>query len=178
MNPPLNDSEFNDQPSISWLIRSFGQGLLTTLRHNKIAAVLAALTATVLIALAVDSRFDGLRDYQQSILPKLLRLESGYLDSLRAAENNSGEWRGYYFENAHRQVRDILRTARLYRPEGYVARDKHREFIRYYDLLDSAFNDVGMQLRIDPNLDYVHRLKQKMDELKPIRDGWAKWAKV
>ena len=56
--------------------------------------------------------------------------------------------------------------------------EKHREFIRYYDLLDSAFNDVGMQLRIDPNLDYVQRLKQKMDELKPIRDGWAKWAKV
>jgi hypothetical protein len=178
MNPQLNDSEFNDQISISWLIRSFGHGVLTTLRRNKIAAVLAALTATVLIALALDSRFDGLRDYQQSILPKLLRLESGYLDSLRTAENNSGEWRGYYFENAHRQVRDILRTARLYRPEGYVAREKHREFIRYYDLLDSAFNDVGMQLRIDPNLDYVQRLKQKMDELKPIRDGWAKWAKV
>jgi hypothetical protein len=177
MNPQVHDSEFNDL-SISWLIRSLGHGVLTTLRRNKIAAVLAALTATALIALAVDSRFDGLRDYQQSILPKLLRLESGYLDSLRAAENNSGEWRGYYFENAHRQVRDILRTARLYRPEGYVAREKHREFIRYYDLLDSTFNDVGMQLRIEPNLDYVRRLKQKMDEFKPIRDGWAKWAKV
>jgi hypothetical protein len=178
MNPRLDDSEFNDQISISWLIRSFGRGFLAALSRNKIAAVLAALTATVFIALAVDSRFDGLRDYQQSILPKLLRLESGFLDSLQAADNNSGEWRGYYFENAHRQVRDILRTARLYRPEGDVAREKHREFIRYYDLLDSTFNDVGMQLRIDPNLDYVRRLKEKMDELKPIRDGWAKWGKV
>jgi len=176
MNPLSHDSEFNDQISIGWLIRAFGQGILTTLRRNKIAAILAGLTATVLIAFALNSSFDGLREYQQNILPKLLRLESGFRSSFQAAENNSGEWRGYYFENAQRQVRDILRAARLYRPEGYVAREKHLEFIRYYEQLDSAFNDVGMRLRIDPNLDYVHRLKQKMDELKPIRDDWAKWA--
>jgi hypothetical protein len=178
MNSLPHDSEFNDQISLRWLIRAFGQGILTTLRRNKIAAILAGLTATVLIAFALNSSFDGLREYQQNILPKLLRLESGFRDSLQAAENNSGEWRGYYFENAQRQVRDILRAARLYRPEGYVAREKHLEFIRYYEQLESAFNDVGMLLRIDPNLDYVHRLKQKMDELKPIRDDWAKWAKL
>ena len=147
----------------------------------KLASVIAtaykaAMTAAALIVLAVNSRSDGLRDYQEFILPRLLRLETGFLDGVRSAENASGEWRAYYFENAHRQVRDILRAARLDRPKGYAARKKHREFIRYYELLDLTFNNIAMQLTVNPNLDYVRELTDRVHELKPTRDAWAQWA--
>jgi len=77
--------------------------------------------------------------------------------------------------NAHRQVKDILRVARLDRVKGYVARAKHREFIRYYELLDLEFNSIGMQMSVNPNLDYLRQLTDRMGKLKPIRDAWAQW---
>jgi MoxR-like ATPase len=172
---PHPDDPTNSEVSIRWLVQSLVRGAIDGLKRNKLAAILAAVTAVVLIMLAASSQFDGLSDYQQSILPRLLRLEAGFLSSLRSAENTTGEWRGYYFENAHRQVRDILRVARLDRPQGYVARQKHAEFIRYYDMLDSAFSDIGMQLRTKPDLDYVLKLKKRMDQLTPVRNRWATW---
>jgi hypothetical protein len=171
-----NHPGMDNEPTLGWLIGSIGRGIVQGLKRNKLAAVLAGLTGASLIALSLDSRFDGLLQYRESILPRLLRLEAGFINSLRAAENTSGEWRAYYFENAHRQVRDILRAARLDRPEGYVARGKHRRFIRYYEMLDSKFNSIRMQLRVDPDLDYLRELTATMDELKPIRDAWAAWA--
>lgn len=170
------NSEIDSQPSVVWLIKSLARGIAHGLRRNKLAAVLAGVTGGILVVLAVNSRFDGLPHYQEFILPRLLRLEAGFLGSLQSAENASGEWRAYYFENAHRQVRDILRAARLDRPEGYVARGKHRKFIRYYELLDAKFNSIGKQIRVDPDLDYLRQLKEGMGELKPIRDTWARWA--
>jgi hypothetical protein len=166
----------DDEPTLGWLIGSIGRGIVQGLKRNKLAAVLAGMTGASLITLSLGGRFEGLPHYRESILPRLLRLESGFINRLKAAENASGEWRAYYFQNAHRQVRDILRAARLDRPQGYVARRKHRTFIRYYELLDSKFNSIELQLRVDPNLDYLQELTHSMDELKPIRDAWAAWA--
>jgi len=171
-----NDPEIDDDVSIRWLATSIMQAIVAGLRRNKLAAVLATVTLVVLIALAVSRQFDGLQEYQGSILPRLLRLETTYLNRVRAAENATGEWREYYFKEAHSQVRDILRAASLDRPEGDVARRKHREFTRYYELLDSEFNRLRRQMSAKPNLDYMQRLTDKMKELKPIRDNWAGWA--
>jgi len=146
------------------------------MRRNKLAAVLAGITLVLLSALAIDSRFDGLAEYQASVLPRLSRLEAGFLRSLLAAENASGEWRGYYFENAHREVKQILRAADLSRPRAHVARKKHADFIRYYSLLDREFADIGLEANVNPNLDYVKEVRARMEKLKPIRDGWAQWA--
>src|SRR5262245_20518987 len=134
------DPEVDNEASLPWLIKSIAQGIVDGLRRNKLASTLAAVTLIALIILAADRRFDGLHQYRESILPRLLRLETGFLNSLRLAQNSSGDWRGYYFENAHRQVRDILRAAKLARPEAHFARKKHLQFIRYYELLDSEFN--------------------------------------
>ena len=174
--PTSMDPEVDNGASLPWLIKSLAQGIVGGLRRNKIASILAGVTLIALIVLAADRRFDGLHQYQESILPRLLRLETGFLNSLRLAQNSSGEWRGYYFENAHRQVRDILRAAKLARPEAHFSRKKHLQFIRYYQLLDSEFNTIGAQLRANPNLDYLSQLTAKMDELKPIRNDWAEWA--
>ena len=176
MNRQPDDPGFDGEVSVGWLAKSLARGIVDGLRRNKLATILAALTLLVLIGFAIDNRFDGLAHYQESILPRLLRLEIGFYNSLRVAENTSGEWRAYYFKNAHTQVRDILRAARLDRPEAYVARRKHRQFIRYYELLDEQFNTIAMQLVANPNLDYVHQMTEKMKELRPIRDGWAEWA--
>ena len=172
----IRRSENDNEVSVSWLIKSIAYGIVDGLRRNKLATALASVTLVVLLVLAVDSRFDGLDHYQEFILPRLLRLETGFLNSLRSAEGASGEWRAYYFENAHRNLKDILRAARLDRPQGHVARTKHRELIRYYELLDSEFNRIGMQMRLNPDLDYLRQFTDKMDELKPIRDAWAQWA--
>src|SRR5437016_5521042 len=96
-----------DQISVRWLMKSLAFGFIEALRRNRLAATLAAATGIVLIALAFNSGFDGLGDYRQFILPRLLRLEAGFLSDIQTAKNASGPWRGYYFENAHRQVRDI-----------------------------------------------------------------------
>jgi hypothetical protein len=79
-------------------------------------------------------------------------------------------------ENAHRQVRDILRAARLSRPSAHAAKTKHREFIRYYELLDKEFVKIGVQLASNPNIDYLQQLKSGMEALQPIRDAWSQWA--
>ena len=168
----------NDEVSLRWLIRSLARGAADALRHNKLAAVLAAVTLAVLTALAVDNRFDGLSHYQEAILPRLLRLETGFHASLRIAgdPNTSADWRRYYFGNAQSQVRDILRAARLDRPDAYVAAQKHREFIRYYESIELEFHGIGLQLTVNPHLDYLKKLTAKMEEVKPIRDRWAGWA--
>jgi hypothetical protein len=165
-----------EEVSVRWLIKSLAYGFVDALRRNKLATALATITLAVMIGLAVDNRFDGHAHYQQAILPRLLRLETSFHAILRAAENASGDWRRYYFENAHRQVRDILRAARLDRPEENVARRKHQEFIRYYELLDMEFNTIEMQMNANPNLDYLHQLTARIQALKPIRDPWAQWA--
>jgi hypothetical protein len=164
------------EPGVSWLLQSLARGIVDGLRRNKIAAGLAGLTALMLLLLAVNYQLDGLQDYRESILPRLLRLESGFLGSLQTAESASGDWRAYYFENAHRQVKDILRVARLDRPVGVAAKAKHRKFIQYYERLDSEFYAVVSELRVRDDMDYVRELRKKMDELKPIRDDWAAWA--
>src|SRR6185295_2967034 len=104
------------------------------------------------------NRFDGLSEYQEDILPRLTRLETVYANNLRFAEQSSGEWRLYYFKTAHSQVQDILRAARLDRPEAYVAARKHREFIRYYDLIDAEFHKLEIQMKDKPDLDYLREL--------------------
>ena len=172
MNLRLNDPGIDEEVSIRWLVTSIVRAIVDGVRRNKLAAVLAAVTLVVLSALAVSRQFDGLPEYQGSILPRLLRLEATYLDRLRVAESANGEWREYYFKEAHSQVRDILRAASLDRPEAYVARRKHREFVRYYELLDSEFNSLRKQMRAKPNLDYLRQLTGKMKELQPIRDHW------
>ena len=171
-----DDASIGDEGSLRWLIRSLAYGTLAGLRQNKLAAALGFVTLAVLLALALDSRFDGLAEYQESILPRLIRLETGFISSLKAAENGSGDWRAYYFENAHRQVKDILRAAKLSRPRAHVAKTKHREFIRYYELLDREFVNIDVQLASNPNIDYVQQLRSGMEALKPIRDTWAQWA--
>jgi hypothetical protein len=162
--------------SIRWLMKSLVRGVIDGLRRNRLAAVLAALTLTGLIAFGVYSRYDGLRQYQNDILPRLLRLETAFNNSLGTAWNASGEWRAYYFKDAHSRVRDILRAAELERPQGYSARRKHRQFIRYYEAIDEAFHRLEMQMAANPNFDYLSQLTGKMDELKPVRDAWATWA--
>jgi hypothetical protein len=171
-----NFDDSNNEVSIRWLVTSLARGFVEGLRRNKLAALLAVVTLVVLVGLALDKRFDGLSHYQEAILPQLMRLEIGFHNRVRAAENTSGDWRRYYFENAHRQVRDILRAARLARPEAHFSRKKHREFIRYYELLDSEFNTVETQMLSQPDMDYVQQLKDRMSKLKPIRDSWAQWA--
>jgi hypothetical protein len=165
-----------NEVSLSWFIQSILRGTLTGLRRNKLATVLASLTALAFLVIAINYRLDGLHDYQQFILPRLLRLESGFSDSMRASENASGELRAYYFENAHRQVLEILRVARLDRPKGDTARARHRKFIQYYESLSLEFYTIGTQARIDPDMDYVGRLEKRIVELKPLRDSWASWA--
>jgi hypothetical protein len=169
---PVNGNEV----SLLWLIQSILRGTGAGLSRNKLATALASLTAIALLLMAINYRLDGLHDYQQFILPRLLRLESGFSESLHASENASDDLRAYYFENAHRQVADILRAARLDRPKGDTARARHRKFIQYYEALDLEFYTIGMQVRVDPNIDYVGRLRKRMDELKPMRDSWASWA--
>jgi len=178
VNSQPDDSQTPNDISVSWLFRSLVRGIVDGLRRNKLAAALAALTAVTLIGLSVNYRLDGLRDYQESILPRLLRLEYGFNRSLQIAESTTGDWRAYYFENTHRQLRDILRAARLARPTGVVARAKHRKFIQYYERLDLEFTSVGAEARINPEMDYVRELKLRMDALKPIRDTWAQWAEL
>jgi hypothetical protein len=176
LNRLPNGPDIDDEASIGWLTKSLARGFVDVLRHNKLAAVLATVTMIVLIALAVNRRFDGLPQYREFILPRLLRLEGGLHKNLRAADNASGEWREYYFKEAHSQVRDILRAANLDRPTAYMARSKHRQFMRHYELLDSEFNNIRRQMKANPSLDYLGRLNHKMEELKPIRDTWAQWA--
>jgi hypothetical protein len=171
-----NGPEIDDEASIGFLTKSIARGLVDGVRHNKLAAVLATVTMIVLTALAVDSRFDGLPHYREFILPRLLRLEGVLLKNRRAAENASGEWREYYFKEAHSQVRDILRAGNLDRPAANLARRKHQQFLRHYGLLDSEFTSIRIQMRAKPNLDYLRQLNNKMEELKPIRDVWAQWA--
>jgi hypothetical protein len=166
----------DNEVSLGWLAKSLIRSVVDGLRRNKLATVLAGGTLAVLLVLAFDSRFDGLSDYQQSILPRLLRLETGFHHSLRAAQHAEGEWRAYYFENAHGQVRDILRAARLDRPSAHVARTKHREFIRYWESIHSTFHTIATKLTIDPDFDYVHQLTEKMREFQPIRETWSAWA--
>jgi hypothetical protein len=165
----------DNEVSIRWLAKSIIRNIVDGLKRNKLATILAAITLAVSLVLAFDSRFDGVSDYQEFILPRLLRLETGFHRSLRAAEHASGEWRSYYFENAHAQVRDILRAARLERPGAHVARQKHREFIRYWESIHTAFHTIATKTTIDPNLDYVHELAENMRAFKPIRDAWAAW---
>jgi hypothetical protein len=176
MKRPSDEPDDGNDVSLSWLIQSILRGTLAGLRRNKLAAALAGLTAVFFLLIAINYRLDGLHDYQQFILPRLLRLESGFSESLRASENASGDLRAYYFENAHRQVGDILRVARLDRPKGDSARARHRKFIQYYEAVNLEFYTIGMQARVDPNIDYVARLRMRMEELKPIRDSWASWA--
>jgi hypothetical protein len=170
-----DDSGIGNEVSIRWLLKSIAYAIFRGLIRNKLASILAFLTAAALIVLTVNSRFDGLHNYQEVILPRLLRLETGFINSLRYAETDSTDWRAYYFENAHQQVKDILRAASLAHPKGYAAQQKHREFVRYYESLNLAFYSVGMQLRVNPDLDYLTQLKNRMKELKPIRDDWARW---
>lgn len=176
MKQPPEDPLIDGEVSLGWLIKSLASGIVDTLRRNKVATALATLTLVVLIVLAVDSQFDGLPRYQELILPRLSRLETAFLTSLRSAGNASGEWRSYYFENAHIQVKDILRAAGLDQPTAHVARRKHREFIRYYELLDLEFHTIGMQMSVNPGLDYLGKLRTRIEELKPIRSVWAQWA--
>jgi len=161
--------------SIRWLMKSLLRGVIGGLRRNRLAAILAASTLTALIAFAVYSRYDGLRQYQGDVLPRLLRLETAYNNSLRTAANASGEWRAYYFKEAHSGVRDILRAAGLDRPQGYGARRKHRQFVRYYEAIDETFHSLETQMAANPDMDYLGQLTKKMDELRPARDAWAAW---
>jgi hypothetical protein len=176
LNRLPNGPDIDDEASIGWLTKSLARGFVDVVRHNRLAAVLATVTMIVLIALAVNRRFDGLPHYREFILPRLLRLEGGLHKNLRAADNASGEWREYYFKEAHSQVRDIVRAANLDRPTANLARRKHQQFLRHYELLDSEFISIRRQMKADPNLDYLGRLNDKMDELKPIRETWAQWA--
>jgi hypothetical protein len=176
LNRLPNGPDIDDEASIGWLAKSLARGFADGVRRNKLAAVLATVTMIALSALAVDRRFDGLSEYREFILPRLLRLEGVLLKNLRVAENASGEWREYYFKEAHSQVRDILRAANLDRPTANLARRKHQQFLRHYELLDSEFNSIRKQMKANPNLDYLGRLNNKMEELKPIRDTWAEWA--
>jgi hypothetical protein len=166
----------DDEVTPGWLLKSLARGFIDTLRRNKLATALATLTLVVLIALALNNRFEGLPHYQQSILPRLVRLETVFLVGLRKTEIASGEWRRYYFEESHRQIKDILRASRLERPTSYVARRKHRQFIRYYELLDQEFHTLAAQAQADPNSDYLQKFTARMEELRLIRDEWAQWA--
>jgi hypothetical protein len=166
----------DEEVSLKWLIRSIARGFIDGVRRNKLAAVLAGVTLIVLISFAFDRQFDGLPRYQASILGQLTRLEATFHRSLRTAENASGEWRLYYFETAHSELQDILRAAKLARPGSYVARRKHREFIRYYELLDMEFHAIRTQIDLDANFDYLNEFTHRMEQLKPIRDAWVHWA--
>ena len=146
------------------------------MRRNRLASILAASTLTGLIAFAVYSRYDGLRQYQDDVLPRLLRLETAFNNSLKTAAKASGEWRAYYFKDAHSRLRDILRAASLDRPLGYGARRKHRQFVNYYEAIDETFHSLETQITANPDIDYLRQLTDKMDELKPSRDAWAAWA--
>ena len=178
MNSRSDDPVTDDEVSLGWLIKSLAYGFVDSLRRNKVATVLATLTLVILIVLAADSQFDGLPRYRELIFPRLSRLEAVFHTNLQSAGNVSGEWRRYYFENAHRQVKDILRAARLDRPTSYVARQKHREFIRYHELLDLEFNTIRKQMSVNPDFDYLSELTARIEELKPIRDVWAQWAEA
>src|SRR5207244_8441728 len=54
-------------------------------------------------------------------------------------------------------------------------RARHWEFIRYCGLLDLEFDSIGMQMSVNPDLDYLRQLTDRMGKLKPIRDAWAQW---
>jgi hypothetical protein len=165
-----------DEGSIRWLIRSIASSIFDGVRRNRLAAVLAMVTASSLIVFAVSNRFHGLHEYQDFTLPRLLRLETGFLRNLRMAENASGEWRAYYFKEAHSQVRDILRAARLDPPKSYDAQARHQQFIRYYESIDTTFHSIETELIRKPNLDYILHLREQMNQLSPIRDAWFQWA--
>jgi hypothetical protein len=165
----------SDEGSIRWLIRSITSSIFDGVRRNRLAAVLAMVTACSLIVFAVSNRLHGLHEYQDFTLPRLLRLETGFLGSLRMAENASGEWRAYYFKEAHSQVRDILRAARLDPPKADDAQSRHQQFIRYYESIDTTFHSIETELIQKSNLNYILHLREQMNQLSPIRDAWFQW---
>lgn len=172
---PLPPARDNDDASFRWLVWSLISGFIDSLRRNKLATALAAITLVVSIIAAANSQFDERPRYQRFILPDLSRAETTFLTTMQFAEYVDDARRRRYFIEAHRQAKNIIRVAKSNWPATYTARQMHRDLILYYELVDEEFAILRTEMSMNENLDIMSRWQTKRQELKPIRDRWAQW---
>ncbi len=179
MNPqtrPEKDQDLDAAPTLGGLFGSLIRGFFETLRKNKLASVLAALVLVVSTVLAFSLEYDERPRYRQLIFPEIERAENQFIWSMHNAEAaTSDDWRLHYFLTAHLKVNEVLRTAKAKWPSTASGRKAHRDFIRYYELIDEDLAIIRTEMSMNDSLDYWSIWKTKELELKPLRDHWNNW---
>jgi hypothetical protein len=146
----------HEEPTLSGLATSLAASVSSSLRHNKLAAVLAALTCVVVTSLAVAVQYDERPRYRETILPEIARAEAHFFRILEQADRASSElWRLQYFLAAHGKAKEILRIAAEDRPTTIQAIEAHKELIRYYSLVNENMAIIRTEMSINENLDYL-----------------------
>ena len=170
--------ELNNEPTLRGLIGGLLSGLVGALRENKLAAILALFACVFTSFLAFNARYDERPRYRQLILPNIERAESNFTITMDNAQHAPSElWRLHYFLTAHLKVKDVLRAARDRYPTTNEGLAAHREFIRYYELVNEEISIIRTQMSVDEQMDYWAEWKRRQAALQPIRDSWITWVR-
>jgi hypothetical protein len=166
----------DDEVSLLGFLRSLGLGFVAVLRHNKIAATLAAVALVATTLLAVTSQYDERPRYRQVVLPDIQEAETQFSNLIQAAvQTNNENWRIYYFIDAHQKARDILDLLRRRWPHTRDGIRAHGELIRYYELITEDFAIIRTQMSLDEKLDYMAAWRKAQAERWPVHEQWAEW---
>jgi hypothetical protein len=165
-----------EAPTVRGLLKSIAASLFSSIRQNKLAAVLAAVAFVVSTFLAISMQYDERPQYRQSILPKIERAEADFVRYLEQADRATDErWRLQYFLVAHGKAKAVLRIARDDRPTSPRAIEAHEELIRYYELVNEHMAIIRTEMSINQKLDYLSEWKKQQAALQRIRQRWLAW---
>ena len=165
-----------EEPTVRDLIRSLTGTVFSSLRQNKLAAVLAAFACVLVTSLAVAFQYDERPRYRESILPEIARAEADFVRILEQADRASSDlWRLQYFLVAHGKAKEILRIAAEDGPTTIQGIEAHKELIRYYSLVNEHMAIIRTEMSINEKLDYMAQWKRQYVILQPIRQKWLDW---
>lgn len=166
-------------PTARDLLKSLVASFFSSLRQNKLAAVLAAVACVVFTFLAIAMQYDERQDYRQAILPGIERAEADFGKFLDEADRAPNElWRLRYFLIAHSKAKEILRIAAERRPRTPEGIQAHDELIRYYSLVNENMAIIRTEMSINEKLDYLAEWKRQQVTLRPIRQKWLAWVEA
>ena len=166
----------SEEPTVRGLLKSLAGSVFSSLRQNKLAAVLSGLACVAVTFLAIAIQYDERPRYRESILPEIARAETDFAKILERADNAPSElWRLQYFLNAHRKAKEILRIAAERSPTTPDGIEAHRELIRYYSLVNENMAIIRTEMSINEKLDYLAEWKRQRLVLQPIRENWLAW---
>jgi len=166
----------HEEPTVRGLIKSLAGSVFSSLRHNKLAAILSGLACVAVTFLAITIQHDERPRYRESVLPPIARAENEFVKILERADNASTElWRLQYFLNAHRKVKEILRITADFSPTTPDGIEAHRELVRYYSLVNEDMAIIRTEMSLNENLDYLAEWKRYQTRLSPIREKWLTW---